>query len=165
LVESVEVATYKDAVNLFQKSLERGEEGTVIKSLNEVWKDGKSWYQLKMKIEMELDLKVVGFSEGSKGTKYEGTLGAFLVETEDGLLKTACGSGLKEKDGVRDEVWQNQDKYLGSIITVKCNGLSKNSAGGNSLYFPVFIELRPDKNNANTFKECQDIEDMKKALS
>jgi ATP-dependent DNA ligase len=44
----------------------RGLEGTIIKAANAGWKDGKP-YQIKMKLEMDIDLRIVGFNYGSKG--------------------------------------------------------------------------------------------------
>jgi DNA ligase-1 len=47
----------------------RGLEGTIIKAANAGWKDGKPTYQIKMKLEMDIDLRIVGFNYGSKGTR------------------------------------------------------------------------------------------------
>lgn len=161
VVEYKLVDTYQEAIGHFKEALENGEEGTVIKDLYALWQDGKHKHQLKMKLEMDLDLKIIGFNEG-KG-KYNGTLGSLIVSTCDDLLVSGCGS-LKEKDGLRDEIWNNKEKYLERIVKVKCNGLSKNRQGGNSLLFPAFDCVRDDKTIANSFEECVAIQEMKIAL-
>lgn len=159
------VNSVDEAKQDLKEKLAAGLEGTIIKAYDAPWKDGKDAnLQIKLKVEFDLDLKIVGFETGRKGTKFENTLGTILLESEDGLLRTGCGSGLDEKSGIREEIWNNQEKYLGNICVVKCNGLSKNRQGGNSLLFPVYQEIRTDKNIANTFQECLDAQDAALAL-
>lgn len=149
------VRTYEEAIGHFKELLDRGEEGSVLKGLNEVWKDGKPAYQIKMKMEMNIELKIVGFNIGKEKTKYEKTLGSLQVESEDGLLSTNM-SGIN--DNMRDEFWLNKSNYLGKIVTVKCNGISYNREGGVSLLYPNFIEVRNDKTVADTLEQIREIE-------
>jgi hypothetical protein len=165
--DKVMLAEYK-IVNNFEEAkahliekLQLGEEGTILKAYDAPWKDGKDPnLQIKLKVEFNIDLRIVGFLAGDKNSKYKDTLGTILLETEDGILETGCGSGLDEKSGIRDEIWNNKDKYLNGICQIKCNGLSKNRNGGNSVLFPVFEEIRFDKTKANTFQECVEVQDM-----
>ena len=160
LVESLQVKEYKDAINHFKEALSSGEEGTVLKDMNALWQDGKHKHQLKMKLIMDLDLEIIGFNEGTKGTKFEGTLGSLIVGTSDRKIISSCG-GLKEKSGIRDEIWNNQDKYLGKISSVKCNGISSNRQGGYGLLYPSYNEVRDDKFEADSFDDCMKIQEMK----
>lgn len=162
-VEGRKVKDYADAIAYFKEALENKEEGTVIKSLDAYWEDGKHKHQLKMKVELELDLEIYDFNEGTKGTKYEGTLGSLEVRTRDGLLSSACG-GLKEKSGIREEIWNNKEKYRGKIVTVKCNGISTNKQGGTSLLYCNFLYIRDDKLVADSIEECKANEQMKLGL-
>jgi DNA ligase-1 len=128
--------------------------------MNALWRDGKHKHQLKMKLIMDLDLEIIGFNEGAKGTKFEGTLGSLIVSTSDRKIISSCG-GLKEKSGIRDEIWNNQDKYLGKIASIKCNGISSNKQGGYGLLYPSYNEIRYDKFDADSFDECMKIQEMK----
>jgi len=140
-VEHKIVKTYDEALAYFKELINRGEEGAILKALDGVWIKGKPANQIKMKLEFTCDLKIVGFNEGSKGSKYEGTLGSFQCESSDGLLKADPG-GIK--DAMRDEFWKTRDALNHSVIEVKCNGISQNSEGNYSLLHPVFIVTRDD---------------------
>ena len=164
LIEGKEVETYNEAMDYFKDALDRGEEGVVIKSLSSEWKDGKFKHQLKLKIVIDLDLEICSFKEGRKKTKYEGTLGSLVVKSSDGLLISGI-SGLKEKDGLREEIWNNQDLYLGKIITVKCNGISKNKHGGYGLLYGNFVTVRDDKLEAQSLASCLEAQEMALGLT
>lgn len=161
LVEHKFVSTYEEAIAHFVEALERGEEGTVLKSLDGVWKNGKHPYQIKMKVEFDLDLKIVGFNYGNKGTKNEHVISSVTCESACGKL-TARAQGITE-DKMKF-IEENQEALLGTIAKVKCNGLSSNSSGGNSLFYPVLKELRDDKTEADTFEQCVEIDLASKGL-
>ncbi len=149
------VKSYKEAMEHFTEMLESGEEGTVLKTLDGCWKNGKQTYQIKLKLEMDLDLKIVAFNYGTKGTKNENVISSVTCESSCGKL-TARAQGLKED--MMLYVTENQDKLLGTILEVKCNGLSSNSNGGNSVFYPTAKEFRTDKIIANSFEECLEIQ-------
>jgi len=141
----------------FQSILSRGGEGTIIKDGTKEWKDGKPVYQIKMKLDFECELRIKDFKPGKPGTKYENTLGAFICESEDGLVKADPG-GIDEY--TRDEIWKNKDQYLNKIITVKCCGLSKaKDKEYYSLLHPAFVKIREDKDRADSFEEIKKIQD------
>jgi hypothetical protein len=151
IIEHKIVSSYEEAMKHFTEMLEKGEEGTVLKTLDGSWKNGKPVWQLKLKLEMDLDLKIIGFNYGTKGTKNENVISSITCESSCGKL-TARAQGLKED--IMLYVTENQDKLLGTILEVKCNGLSSNSNGGNSVFYPTAKEFRTDKTEANTFEEC-----------
>lgn len=98
---------------------------------------------LKCKKFKEGDFKIIGFKEGNKDL--QGTLGSLLVEFKG---NTVGVSGYT--DEMREEFWNNQDKYMGAIITVKYKEESKDKDTGlPSLQFPNFVCLRPDKTEPN----------------
>jgi hypothetical protein len=154
IVEHRFVKTYEEAMQHFSEALERGEEGTVLKSLDGVWKNGKHNYQIKLKIEISLDLVAKAFNYGKRGTKNEHVISTIYCESSCGKL-SAKAQGLKENMMVY--VTENQDSLLNTIVEIKCNGLSSNSNGGNSVFFPAFKEFRTDKTEANSFEECVEI--------
>ena len=58
----------------------------------------------------------------------------------------------------------NQKSLLGSIIEMKCCGLSKDSEGNYSTLHPVFKLIRQDKDTADSFEQIVSIENMAKSL-
>ena len=162
VIEHRIVSSYEDAMVHFAEVLERGEEGTVIKSLDGGWKNGKHSYQLKLKLEMNLDLEVIGFNYGAKGTKNENVISSIACKSSCGRLVTNA-QGLTEK--LMEYVTDNQDKLLGTIIEIKCNGISTNSKGGYSVFYPSLSDFRDDKSEANSLEECFEIQNSKLGLT
>jgi len=164
---SFEMIEYKivndkaEAVEHFQEMLARGEEGTILKGSEGIWKDGKPNHQMKMKIEITLDLRISGFNYGTPGTKNENVISSLNVESEDGLLKTSPG-GIKEAD--MEFITENQEELLGKLVEVKCSGLSKDSEGNWSCLHPVFVKIRDDKEVGDDLESCIKIENMAKGL-
>ena len=161
LIESKPVKTFSDAIADFQQKLELGLEGTIVKDLNGAWKDGKPSYQVKMKLIISVDMKIIGFEYGTKGSKNENVISTLIVESNDGLVKTNP-SNMKEK--MMSFVTQNQDKLLGTIVEIECCGLSKNSKNQYSLLHPRVSELRSDKTTCDDLQSIMEIENMAKSL-
>lgn len=167
VIESKEVNSYAEAMEHFQEVLATEvdgvpQEGTILKSIDGEWKDGKPTWQIKMKLEMDVDLKVVGFNYGTKGTKNEHVISSLKCESSDGLVKTRP-QGITEAKMI--EITENQDKWLGKIVQVKCNGLSSNSSGEHSLMYPAFVSLRDDKDTCDSLQSIKEIENMVKNLT
>jgi hypothetical protein len=165
MIETVEtkmVHTYEEAIQHFQDMLAKGEEGTILKSGDGAWKDGKPNWQVKMKLEMDVDLKIVGFNLGTKGTKNENVISSVTAESSDRLVRTRP-QGMDEK--LMQYVTDNQDKLLGTILEVKCSGLSSDSSGNYALLHPVFKGLRTDeKTVADSLEDIKKNEAMIKGL-
>jgi len=159
LIETRVVGSYEKAIEHFQEMLNRGEEGTILKLASGTWKDGKPKWQIKMKLEMDIDLKIVGFNYGTG--KNANVISSLNCETSDGKLKTRP-QGINEDDMAY--ITANQKKLLGTLVEVKCSGLSQDSAGNYSLLHPVFKMLRDDKRIANSLTEVKQIESMIKGL-
>ncbi|HEC1735907.1 TPA: DNA ligase [Campylobacter coli] len=112
---------YKDII--FSKG-----EGVVIRKDLAPYEKGRSKNALKLKPYEDAECKVIAYIEG-KG-KFQGKIGALLCQMpNDRVIK--IGSGLKDKDR------ENPPK-IGSIVTYKFNGLTKNSLPR----FPVFLHIR-----------------------
>jgi len=149
LVSSEIVETYEKAQEIFNEYLSLGYEGIILKDGSGIWEDKRAKHQIKFKGELECDLKIVAVEEGTG--KYAGMLGAIVCESADGVVKVNVGSGfndahrknLKEKD------------LLGKIVAVKYNARIKNKLGDESLFLPIFIEVRDDKDVADTSKEIK----------
>ncbi len=161
LIESREVRTYEEAMSHFQEVLKAGEEGTILKSANGKWKDGKPNWQVKMKLEMDVDLKITGFNYGTKGTKNEHLISSFTCESSDGKVVTRP-QGLKED--MMEFVTKNQEALMGTILECKSCGLSQDSKGNYSLLHPAFTRLRDDKKVCDSLESIKSIEAMVKGL-
>jgi DNA ligase-1 len=154
VVETRVVSNVAEVMAHFEEVLARDGEGTVVKSMDGVWADTKPSYQIKVKKEMNLDLRVVGFNYGTKGTKNEFLISSLNVESEDGLLKTKP-QGIDEDE--MEYITAHQNELMGKIVEIKCSGLSQNSKGDYSTLHPVFKHFRTDKDIANTLEECIEI--------
>jgi ATP-dependent DNA ligase len=145
LVPSYTVTSMEEAQELYQKKLAEGEEGLVLKDPKGLWEDKRVKHQVKMKAELEADLRVTGFLPGSG--KYEGKIGSLLVESADGKVKSAVGTGLDDEERSRDP-----SEFVGQIVAVKYNALIDDKKTGlKSLFLPVFVEVRSDKAAADNF--------------
>ena len=161
VVETKHVQTPEQALEHYSSAQARGLEGTIVKSASAGWKSGKPTYQVKLKLEMELDLKIVGFKYGTPGTKNEDWISVLELESSCGKLSTAPG-GMKED--LMKYVTTNMDKLKGTVVSIKCNGIT-NTVKGYSTMHPSIVELRTDKKIANSLEECLEIEKSVKTLT
>jgi ATP-dependent DNA ligase len=137
------VNSMEEAQTLYQQKLAEGEEGLVLKDPKGPWEDKRVKHQVKMKAELEADLKITGFLPGAG--KYEGKIGSLLVETADGKVKTAVGTGLTDEE--RSLAFT---EFENKIVAVKYNALiTDKKTGLKSLFLPVFVEIREDKTVAD----------------
>lgn len=162
LIESRPVSSKAEAFNHFTQALDRGLEGTVLKAEKGQWKDGKPTWQVKMKLEINLDLKIVGFNYGKKGTKNEHVISTLRTESSCGLLKTNP-AGMDE--AMMKFVTANQEELLGTIVEIRCCGLSTDKDGNWSTLHPSVVVLRGDKDTCDSLEDCQKIENMSKLLN
>lgn len=162
LIESLIVSNKAEASRHFKEALDRGLEGTILKSLDGGWKDGKPTTQVKMKLEINLDLKIVGFNYGTKGTKNENVISTLQTESSCGLLKTNP-AGMDE--AMMNFVTENQESLLNTIVEIRCCGLSTDSKGNWSTLHPSVVKLRDDKDSYDSLESAQEVENMSKSLS
>ena len=138
------VNTIKVAQELYQEKLAEGEEGIILKDPEGNWEDKRVKHQVKMKAELEADLKVTGYNPGTG--KYIGKIGSLIVESADGKVQTSVGTGLSDEQRSLDFGKEFQSK----IVAVKYNALiSDKKTNTKSLFLPVFIEVREDKDTAD----------------
>lgn len=163
IVPSYEVNNLKEALKITSDFMERGLEGGVLKDKNMIFKNGTSNQQLKIKLKVDADLRVVDFLKGTKGTKYENKNKVIVYKTDDDKIQGQC-SGMT--DAMVDEVTKNPEKYIGGIVAVQFNDLMK---AEDHEYFalshPRFQEFRTDKESSDTFERVVQLRDMAKSLS
>lgn len=149
LVESTVVSDLEHAQTIFEKYLAEGQEGIILKDMNGIWEDKRSKGQIKFKGELECDLRIVGVQMGTG--KYDGMLGAILCESADGVIKVSVGSGFSDEQ--RKELIKQ--KLLDKIAAIKYNMRIKNKLGEESLFLPIVLEIRDDKEVADSSKDIK----------
>ncbi len=162
VVETRYITTYAEAIEHFLETQKLGLEGTIIKSSEAGWKDGKPTYQIKLKLEMNIDLRIIGFEYGNKGTKNEHVISRIKLESSCGKLKTAP-SGMTEE--MMKDITERQKELVGTIVEIRCCGLSQDSDGNWSTQHPSIVELRTDKDTCDSLESCIEIENMAKGMS
>jgi len=146
IVYTTHIKNMEEAEKLFKEMLDKGEEGIILKNLNHLWEAKRSKQIVKMKEIIEVDYKIVGFTEGEG--KASGMTGAIQVENKDGTIKCSVGTGMD--DAKRIEIWGKRNTLIGTIITLRHNGIiSSKGKSTKSVFLPRFVELRPDKGEAD----------------
>lgn len=128
------------ALEILDKYRDLGAEGLMC-NLDRPYEFKRSKTLLKLKVMDTCDLKVIGFEEGQG--RLSGTLGKIICDYKG--FELGVGSGFT--DSMRDEIWNNKDKYLNCIAEISYFEETNNEQGGLSLRFPIFKEWRFDKDN------------------
>lgn len=157
LIPTMVSTSRADAMAHYREFLARGKEGTILKHPDAIWKDGTSKEQIKLKLEVDVDLKVVGFVPGKVGTKNEGRTGSLTCVSSCGQLKVDV---TVKNEAMRDDVDANPDAWLDSIVPVRANDLLSPSDSNplHSLYLPRMVEAnyRQDKTEADDLQRVRD---------
>jgi DNA ligase-1 len=144
LIETSEVVSLELAEDIAEQYISQGYEGAIIKSKDLLFENKTSKSQIKIKSEFDCDLLCIGVTEGNG--KYKGLVGALECVSACGNLKVSVGSGLT--DEMRSADFK---EYIGKIITVKYNEkITKKDSDEISLFLPRFVEVRVDKDTADT---------------
>lgn len=158
MIETRMVYSIEEAMAFYRHMLMCGKEGAVLKESSAIWRDGTSKEQVKLKLICDCDLVVTGFDEGEG--KFSDNLGSVTCQSSDGELIVNV-SGFTDK--VRREIWDNRDKYLGAIMTVRFNDVLQKEGSPASLFLPRFVEFRTDKIEADSLERV--IETKERAVN
>ncbi|MEG7412501.1 DNA ligase, partial [Citrobacter freundii] len=111
------IHSHEDFIERFMKRLDENEEGEMGKDPDSVYefKRTRSWW--KLKDEDSEDGEIIDFEPGDPDSGFAHTLGKIVIRLENGVIVRA--SGIKHK--YLDEIWNNQEKYLGRIVEVHCH--------------------------------------------
>jgi len=143
------VDNIQQAQEVFEQILSEGQEGIILKDFLAHWEDKRAKHQIKFKGELECDLMCVDWVEGTG--KNAGRLGALVLESSDGAIKVNVGTGFTDHD--RDVI---TNKVIGKVIAIKYNGrIVDTRTGVSSLFLPVFVEVRNDKDVADHSKSVK----------
>lgn len=146
-VKHYNVADINQARDIFDKLLSQGEEGIILKNLSSPWEDKRAKHQIKFKGELECDLVVVDWVEGTG--KNTGRLGALVLQSSDGVVNVNVGTGFTDEH--RDTIDRS---VIGKIVAIKYNSrIEDKKTGIESLFLPVFVEIRDDKTRADSSKD------------
>jgi DNA ligase-1 len=172
LAEHIETKDMKKAEDFYNKSLDMGQEGVIVKNLDAHYQPGKRvGFWLKVKPIMEpLDLVITGATWG-EGKRAKG-LGSLLLATKSGskFLETGMlGSGLTDEQ--LDEVTKKLKPLIteekGSEVKIKPNLIievayeeiqkSPKYPSGYALRFPRLLRIRDEKgpDDVNTLKDIE----------
>lgn len=123
---------------IYEKWLNLGYEGIIIKNLNGLYeyKRSKNWLKLKPFHTEDVPIKNIIEGEG----KYKNSLGALEIIYKGKLVRV--GSGFS--DELRNQIWKDAQNLQGKIIEIKY----QEETPDGSLRFPVFIKFRPDKESS-----------------
>lgn len=145
VVESEVVNNIEDAQAIFEGYLAQGQEGIILKDLFEPWENKRVKHQIKFKAELTADLRCVGWTEGTG--KYAGMLGALNLKSGDDVITVDVGTGFT--DEMRRTL--TPENTIGKIIEIKYNArIADKRTGKESLFLPVFLNIREDKNHADS---------------
>lgn len=161
LINFKEVNNLNEALNFVSNIMSSGGEGGVLKDYNNIFLSGTSKTQLKLKLQIDAEMRCTGFTEGTG--KRKKTFGAMTFQNDEGTIKGKT-SGFTDKQ--LKEISENKESYIGKIITVTFNDIIK--AENNDYYalsHPRFKEFRNDKDETDTLKRVQELKNMAIELS
>ena len=128
---------------LLERMVAEDKEGLMI-NLDVPYKCKRHSGILKVKRFYTMDLPIIRVEEGSG--KYAGMMGNLVVDYKGN--EVGVGSGFC--DGERELFWRNREQVVGMLVEVKYKEISSNKkTGAESLQFPVYVQLRPDKDDVS----------------
>lgn len=165
-IEEQIVYSEEDAREKAKTLISNGEEGGILKDKRALWKNNKSTYMVKFKVEEDCDLIITDVLYGDPRSKYENCIGRLHCESADGKIKVSVGSGLSDTE--RGIIQRNDDgsfdilskkdmkklieSYKGKIVAVRFNDItSDKKTKQETLYLPRVLEIREDKTEADTY--------------
>ncbi|MCY1197882.1 DNA ligase D, ligase domain [compost metagenome] len=155
VIPTKQVANQAEAFVHYRELLAKGKEGTVVKHPDAIWKDGTSKDQVKLKLEVDVELRITGFIPGTPGTKTEATFGSLMCSSECGALEVGV-SGFT--DALRQTIHNDRERFLQKVVTVRANSVMAPSGeqGIYSLFLPRLVEVREDKTVADDLQRIKD---------
>jgi len=124
--------TPKNIERLHNEFVDEGYEGIMLRN-NAAYENKRSYNLQKYKHFFDAEYKVVGFEQQEN----EDTLGALIcVDDKNRQFKARP----KMTHAAKQEIWDNQKKYLGKVVTVKYQELTMDGTGVPR--FPVAIAFR-----------------------
>ena len=162
IIETYVVQNIQEALKYTSMWMSQGLEGAILKDYKNIFIDHTSPTQLKLKLEIDAEVRVTGFIEGKKGTKREKTFGSIAFANDEGTIK---GQTSGFTDAQLEDFNSRREELIGKVITVQFNDVTK---GRDNDYYalshPRFIEFRNDKNTTDTLERVLDSKEMAMTL-
>jgi DNA ligase-1 len=130
-----EVESYSKLMECYNRYVDNGFEGIVIKPLDGIYEYKRSYSWMKLKPVLDLDLLVIDIEEGTG--KYKGSLGAIVCDCDG--VKVNVGSGYSDEE--RQSFWNDREFLIGKTIEINYQEKTKDG----SLRFPIFGRFRFDR--------------------
>lgn len=160
LIDTRAYHSLSEAYNHYRDMLLEGKEGTVIKNPKGTWYDSGSSGskdQIKLKLEADVDLKVIAIVPGKEGGKNQGRPGSLTCVTSCGTLRVDV---TVKNEKVRDDIEANKESWLESILAVRANSIlaPSKSSDFHSLFLPRMVEAgyRTDKTEPDSLEQVRD---------
>lgn len=142
------VNSVEEAEAFYSECLEEGYEGVMIKAHDGLYEWDRSNNWTKWKPVDTFDGKIVGFYYGKEDKGLAHTLGGVTIEgVDENGVKFRCDVGSGFSRELRDEIINNQEKYLGKFIEIEAypDLNIKEGREFQTLKWGVFKKFRPDK--------------------
>jgi ATP-dependent DNA ligase len=172
IIWSKTIHSLEEAQSILAEHLERGEEGVMLKDKDLIWEDKRSKKQLKLKLEVENDFEVTGWTAGEGFLS--GNMGSLVCSSSEGKVTVnVSGFSLILRSQIFANITGNPVQYsvtdnnittthtvfpgeseinISSIINVTHGGCVTNKQGGYSVFLPRFNRECPDKTTADSFE-------------
>jgi DNA ligase 1 len=134
-VETDIILSVEGAKSLYQRYLNAGYEGMILRKKGECYCPDRSDDLLKIKPAPDLEAELIGFAPGAFGSKNKTTFGSLILRMPSGVV-FKCAAGLTDAD--RKKLWRS--KPVGALVTVQYGALSDQGTP----VFPRFSHLRWD---------------------
>lgn len=160
LIPTVIVDNMAEVGEITSKWMNEGFEGAVLKDYSGVFKDGTSLHQLKIKVAFEIEVRILGFLEGTPGTKREETFGSMEYQIDSGEIK---GSVTGFNDKQLQDFNSRREELISQIMTIQGNDLTKaRNNDYHAVSHPRFIELRDDRDSTDTLERSFELLELAK---
>lgn len=148
IVQSQLISTHAEAQMFYERMLEQGFEGAMMKVATMPWEAKRSKLVLKLKETKDATLKCVGVQPHTKNPRL---IGSLECETSCGRLKVSIGSGLTEEDRNRDPGY-----FIDKLVDMQYNMLiTKKTSDEHSMFLPRYRSIRLDQQVADTLEHLQ----------
>lgn len=143
-LEPLYIGDDMDMINKYsEEAIRNGDEGIMLSFANSFYSCKRSKELLKVKVFNSCDIRCIRVEEGEG--RLSGTLGKIICDYKG--YELGVGSGFT--DAQRKEIWNNPNIIVDKIVEIQYFEETSNQNGGLSLRFPVFLQIRNDKNEVS----------------
>jgi DNA ligase-1 len=156
LIDTQMIYSRADAMKIYRNYLAAGQEGVIAKHPQAIWRDGDNKDQVKLKLEVCVDLRIDEILPGNEDTRNAGRPGRLRCSTSDDLLKVSV---TVKNEAMRDALEKTPELFLSKVMPVIANDVMAPTDGTQpySLFLPRFAEAQPrvDKSEADSLQRVK----------